>query len=60
MFLLLLSAVLALLASLWLLALRRRHPPGFPPGPRAPLPLIGDLAAVGNNLTEGFEALARK
>ncbi len=25
----------------------KRHPEGFPPGPRAPLPYLGDYAVLG-------------
>ena len=32
-----------------------RQPKNFPPGPRKPLPLIGDAYLLGGNLYKGFE-----
>ncbi len=57
MLLFLLSALVAL-SAWWVL--RRRLPAGFPPGPRAPLPVLGDLLSVGTDLTRGYAALAEK
>ena len=37
-----------------------RHPKFFPPGPRLPIPLIGDAYLLGKDVSEGFSALIKK
>ena len=37
-----------------------RHPKYFPPGPRLPLPLIGDAYVLGKDYNIGFTSLIRK
>ena len=37
-----------------------RHPKYFPPGPKLPLPLIGDAYLLGKDFSSGFSALTRK
>ena len=44
------------LCVLWFLS--KRHPPNFPPGPRLPLPLIGDAYVLGKDVTQGFRKLS--
>ena len=36
------------------------HPKGFPPGPRLPLPLIGDGYVLGKDFNLGFTKLISK
>ncbi len=45
--------------SLWWFR-SKRLPPDFPPGPRFPLPLVGDAFALGRDVTQGFKKLAEK
>lgn len=37
-----------------------RHPKGFPPGPRRPIPVFGDAYVLGNDLAKGFSNLSEK
>ena len=37
-----------------------RHPKGFPPGPRRPIPVFGDAYLLGNDLAKGFSTLSEK
>ena len=37
-----------------------RHPKGFPPGPRRPIPVFGDAYVLGNDLAKGFSNLSKK
>jgi len=37
-----------------------KHPENFPPGPRFPLPFIGDGLAVGGNNVQGFTRLRKR
>ena len=37
-----------------------RHPKDFPPGPRFPLPLVGDGYVMGSDITKGFYDLRKK
>ncbi len=54
-------ALLILFATgVFLYWLSCRHPKGFPDGPRFPLPILGDILAVGGNFEEGFESLRQK
>ncbi len=52
----------AVAGGLWLYcwSASRRHPPDFPPGPRLPLPLIGDAYVLGKDVTSGFRKLSKK
>ena len=36
------------------------HPKGFPPGPRFPIPFLGDTYMVGNDYKTGFHLLHKK
>ena len=38
----------------------RGHPKNFPPGPRLPLPILGDSYKLGKNLNSGFQSLTKK
>ena len=51
-----LIVVLLLIHHLW----KFRHPKNFPPGPRFPLPLIGDSYVMGTDLTKGTFKLREK
>lgn len=37
-----------------------KHPSKFPPGPRFPLPIVGDAYVLGEDVVEGFDTLCRK
>ncbi len=37
-----------------------QHPDKFPPGPRAPLPILGDAYVLGQDLVEAFKGLRQK
>ena len=37
-----------------------RHPKEFPPGPRLPLPIIGDSYKLGKDLLSGFQSLTAR
>ena len=37
-----------------------QHPSNFPPGPRLPLPLLGDAYILGDDLEKGFKNLVLK
>ena len=37
-----------------------KHPRNFPPGPRAPLPFVGDSYVLGKKLDIGFTNLTQK
>ena len=37
-----------------------QHTKTFPPGPRCPLPILGDAYILGNDLEKGFKKLTRK
>jgi len=45
-----------LVAVLWFRS--KRHPKNFPPGPRFPLPLIGDAWVLGSDVTLARNKLA--
>ena len=36
------------------------HPKDFPPGPRLPIPLLGDGYVLGTKINDGFSTLVRK
>ncbi len=56
----LLLFVVSALLLVWFYFCQGRHPSGFPPGPRATLPFIGDALAIGSLFVEGFDKLADK
>ncbi len=58
--LLLLSSSLAVVSAAWWLLVCRRHPRDFPPGPRMPVPFLGDTWAMGGDLPKGFTKMAEK
>ena len=37
-----------------------RHPPKFPPGPRAPIPIFGDAYVLGEDFVQAFHNLREK
>lgn len=37
-----------------------RLPDSFPPGPRRPLPVMGDAYVMGEDIVDGFEQLCKK
>ena len=47
------------LAIVWYIK-KWRHPKDFPPGPRVPLPLLGDGYVLGTKINDGFSFLIRK
>ena len=50
---------LAILIGLWYWK-SWRHPKDFPPGPRLPIPVVGDAYVLGNDLAKGFSNLSEK
>ncbi len=38
----------------------RKHPAKFPPGPRAPIPVLGDAYVLGQDFVEAFHKLRVK
>ena len=55
--------VITLLFILLLLILYRKswnHPKSFPPGPRFPIPFLGDAYMIGNDYNTGFHLLHKK
>jgi hypothetical protein len=50
---------LAIFGLIWWITLRR-HPKGFPPGPRLPLPIFGDAYVLGSDLVVGFDKMRQK
>ncbi len=55
-----LAIVILLILVLWWFLVATKHPKDFPPGPRMPLPLVGDALAIGKNLPEGFDQLRKR
>ena len=37
-----------------------KHPKNFPPGPRFPVPLLGDGYVIGTKFSDGFSSLIKK
>ncbi len=44
----------------WWITKDRRYPKNFPPGPRSPLPLIGDAWCLGTDSYQAFKTLVEK
>ena len=44
----------------WYFIKSSKHPEHFPPGPRLPLPILGDSYLLGKDLTSGFLSLTKK
>ena len=57
MFLILL--VLIILGLIWYIK-SSQHPKNFPPGPRFPLPLVGDAYQFGNDISGGLAKTMKK
>lgn len=52
--------IILVLTFVWYYIRSFRHPKYFPPGPKLPLPLIGDAYLLGKDFSSGFSALVRK
>ena len=50
---------MAILSSIWYIK-SWFHPKDFPPGPRFPFPIIGDLYLVGSDFVKGLKKLKEK
>lgn len=44
----------------WYRRKTRLYVPGFPPGPRCPLPVVGDMFSIGSQLPSGLASLHKK
>ena len=52
--------VLSCFLIVWYFIKSSKHPKHFPPGPRLPLPILGDSYLLGKDLTSGFLSLTKK
>ena len=53
-------AVFLLLLIFWYYKKSIRHPNDFPPGPRLPLPVLGDSYKLGKDFAFGFQSLTKQ
>ena len=56
---LLIVLLLTFLALVWYIK-SSQHPKNFPPGPRFPLPLIGDAYHFGSDISGGLSKMTKK
>ena len=52
--------IVLFLGTLWYYVKSFKHPKDFPPGPRLPLPIMGDAYILGEDFASGFSSLIRK
>ena len=55
----LLLIFIAILLIFWYIK-SKKHPKDFPPGPRLPLPVLGDSYKLGTNFVSGLQSLTKK